>query len=634
MGDLPGNLPYDPNDPASRTWNQPSQPQSYQQQMVSHHQSAPANTQPEEQHITTMDAIPPSDPDPHRLSHPTQPSQSSQSSSSQQHPQSSRNASPQPPYRTPGGATTPGGSITPGGNSTPNKAPPPTSFEPPPKLTGLNTPDMGSVRTLSAFPSPPTHFPIPPMGSPLFEEAPSTGSGRGESAGRFDGVGKLEGSGRHEGTARHESQSSISFPSSSGREEDAGMGKQVSDSPEQMSVSLPETKGQAAPPSFGGGYDAREFGALSSGAGAASNAPHPSRDTTPRSQGVGSTSPGADIGPKVAVAPQLERSDTGMSERSYVAAMRNRYSVVGNTPSSASSSKPIGGFHRSNNSVTEMASRYEPLPATSTSGSSPSTSLQRDRPTSPPVTMAKKRTSLPPPEGSIKPQSRTASGAASPTVSRGENSADAQRAQELLDRERRVREMEETMRLRERELEVGKAELMDRYHSLGPFQDERQQSQQGATSPTLAGSRNPSSANLQHTQHTSNNTSNNGMNSMSPPRPDVRTRHTSFQLPGEQQTHGPGSLARPVSYAASNTSRSSAHQDSRSHSSTNTRPPNDHAPSCGCASCSVSQYSQSYSPSSGQAYDLRPPDKPISLRPEKPKGWIRRLSMDVGNAFS
>lgn len=596
-GDLPGNLPYDQEDPASGNWSQPSQEQSqaqYQQQMVSHHQSASAHPQPdpreEQQQVTTMYSIPPSEPEPHRLSHPNQPSQASQSSSSQQQ-QASRNSSPQPPYRTPGGLS---------------KGPPPTSFEPPPKLTGLSTPDMGSVRTLSAFPSPPTHFPIPPMGSPLAEEAPSADTAR------------------HEGTARHTSQSSINFPSSGGEEEAAReAGKQVSDSPDQISAPLPEMTRQAAPPSPmspSGGYDPREFGALSPGG--AGNAPPASRDTTPRSPGVvsrpGATSPGVSMAQKVAVAPQLERSDTGMSERSYVAAMRNRYSVVGNTPTSPSSSKPAGGFHRSNNSVTEMASRYEPLPssnaAVTSNSSSPSTSLQRDRPTSPPVTMAGKRTSVPPLTSPVKPQGRTVSGtsaAASPTMSRGDPQAD-QRAQELMDRERRLREMEETIRVRERELEVGKAELMDRYHSL-PC--ERQQQQSTAT-PTLSGSRNPSSTNL--------NSSHNNVNSMSPPRPDVRTRHTSFQLPGEQLPQGPGSLARPVSYAASSTSaRSSSHQT------------NDHAPSCGCASCSVQQYSQSPSAGQGQtAYDLRPPDKPISLRPEKPKGWIRRLSMDVGNAFS
>lgn len=58
-----------------------------------------------------------------------------------------------------------------------------------------------------------------------------------------------------------------------------------------------------------------------------------------------------------------------------------------------------------------------------------------------------------------------------------------------------------------------------------------------------------------------------------------------------------------------------------------------HAPSCGCEACSASKYRTRDIPPSPR--DLRPPEPPITLRPEKPKGWIRRLSMPVmGNAFS
>lgn len=59
----------------------------------------------------------------------------------------------------------------------------------------------------------------------------------------------------------------------------------------------------------------------------------------------------------------------------------------------------------------------------------------------------------------------------------------------------------------------------------------------------------------------------------------------------------------------------------------------DHAPSCGCEACSASKYRTRESYPS--PHDLRPPEPPITLRSEKPKGWIRRLSMPVmGNAFS
>jgi hypothetical protein len=60
----------------------------------------------------------------------------------------------------------------------------------------------------------------------------------------------------------------------------------------------------------------------------------------------------------------------------------------------------------------------------------------------------------------------------------------------------------------------------------------------------------------------------------------------------------------------------------------------EHAPYCGCDQCSVAKYKTRNTPS---PHDLRPPEKPINLRPEKTKGnWMRRLSMPVlvGNAFS
>jgi hypothetical protein len=58
-----------------------------------------------------------------------------------------------------------------------------------------------------------------------------------------------------------------------------------------------------------------------------------------------------------------------------------------------------------------------------------------------------------------------------------------------------------------------------------------------------------------------------------------------------------------------------------------------HASSCGCETCSVVKYR---TPSPAQPLDLRLPTKPLTLRPvEKSKpGWIRRLSVPVGNAFS
>jgi hypothetical protein len=60
-------------------------------------------------------------------------------------------------------------------------------------------------------------------------------------------------------------------------------------------------------------------------------------------------------------------------------------------------------------------------------------------------------------------------------------------------------------------------------------------------------------------------------------------------------------------------------------------PPNDHAPFCGCSQCSIEKYR---APPSPQA-PVRPEQPPLQLRPEKPKNWMRRLSMPgVGAGFS
>lgn len=57
----------------------------------------------------------------------------------------------------------------------------------------------------------------------------------------------------------------------------------------------------------------------------------------------------------------------------------------------------------------------------------------------------------------------------------------------------------------------------------------------------------------------------------------------------------------------------------------------DHAPFCGCVTCSASKYKARSTPT---PYDLRPPEPPITLRPQKLRGWIHRITDPVGNAFS
>lgn len=83
--------------------------------------------------------------------------------------------------------------------------------------------------------------------------------------------------------------------------------------------------------------------------------------------------------------------------------------------------------------------------------------------------------------------------------------------------------------------------------------------------------------------------------------------------------------ARPISQYGEPLALTASPSTSSSASNPPLRP--DHAPYCGCQACSASQYSDSH-PHVQVAAQPRTPK-------EKPKGWIRRLSMPVvANAFS
>jgi hypothetical protein len=105
-----------------------------------------------------------------------------------------------------------------------------------------------------------------------------------------------------------------------------------------------------------------------------------------------------------------------------------------------------------------------------------------------------------------------------------------------------------------------------------------------------------------------------------------------------QHKHGSQSTSHLVP-PPSSASPGSAPQPQASHSPSRSQPSSPlpakgHAPFCGCDTCSITKYKLpvTHTPS---PHDLRPPAPPILLRPEKPKGWIRRLSMPaVGAALS
>lgn len=179
--------------------------------------------------------------------------------------------------------------------------PPPSSFEPP-ALGRSEVVDTGSVRSLSAFPSPPTHFPIPPMGlgsrSPL---SPSPQS-RANSTGNVTFP-----SSSSQGTDddhHHYQQQQQQNAGYQDKPYDTGPSRQLTSSPEQERSPIEDHKKQ---PVSSGRED--EFGVLNRNVNGNGGDRYPTRavDAAVRSKG-------------------LERNDTGTSNESYVAAMRNKYS--------------------------------------------------------------------------------------------------------------------------------------------------------------------------------------------------------------------------------------------------------------------------------------------------------------------
>ncbi|KAI8969869.1 hypothetical protein BD414DRAFT_502414 [Trametes punicea] len=291
---------------------------------------------------------------------------------------------------------------------------------------------------------------------------------------------------------------------------------------------------------------------------------------------------------------RVERHDTGRSNGSMVAALRDRYSRGGEP-----SSPPPRDLPRLPTSVSTLAHKYEPTAST--------TPVSRQGTGSPIQERARvavdsySRMPEPTPAGQDAPgNGATTRYSSVPTTPTSEEIALRRRRIEELE-ELELREREHELRMKEREIEQRARELeMERQRlqtarsgrSDGYMSDSSRGGITGGQSPTtqrlpmetLPGSRYPSS----YSQSTNN---------LVPPPSSQGARQSSSQpsTPGIQ--------------------------------------PTDHAPYCGCESCSASKYKVR---DVAQRRDSRPPEPPINLRPEKPKGgWIRRLSMPVvSNAFS
>ncbi|KAI0788129.1 hypothetical protein C8Q74DRAFT_1366891 [Fomes fomentarius] len=287
----------------------------------------------------------------------------------------------------------------------------------------------------------------------------------------------------------------------------------------------------------------------------------------------------------------VERNDTGKSNGSVVAALRDRYARPG--PSSPPpKSPPPRELPRLPTSVSNLANRYEPV------GSMSNVSRQQ---TGSPT----KERNRHPADYSRMPE--TSPTAITPSASRYSTAPPAPSSEEITARRRRIEELEELeMREREHELRMKEREIEQRALEL---ERERQA--------------------LLNARGTRNDGYNNdGTRATGGPRISTTQRPSI-----DQQSRYTSSYSQSVTHLVppSSSSQAPSRQPSSQPSSPGSQS-NDHAPYCGCEVCSASKYKLRDSNPSQRA----PVDPPLMLRPEKPKGgWIRRLSMPVmGNAFS
>ncbi|KAI6042889.1 hypothetical protein EDC04DRAFT_3138758 [Pisolithus marmoratus] len=278
-----------------------------------------------------------------------------------------------------------------------------------------------------------------------------------------------------------------------------------------------------------------------------------------------------------------------------VAALRNRYSRIVEAPSQGPKDIP-----RLPMSVSVMASRYQPV----------------DEPMSPRRMAASPCTDrFPPPETPMRQTPRDMQ------IDENEIRKRKQRIEELAELE--LKEKEYELRQRERELNQRSRELArDKLQFLQTRPDFNRTNSPAIVGDGPKGPRNSRFAHRRGSQSVSHIVMSHPSSSSS----SITTTNNTTSMASTSTPHLPMPMPLP------SPANVPSHSPSRSQSST-PLPAKDHAPFCGCDTCSVIKYRLSNT--SPSPHDLRPPEPPIMLRPEKPKGWMRRLSMpSVSGALS
>ncbi|EAU85615.2 hypothetical protein CC1G_06328 [Coprinopsis cinerea okayama7 len=549
----------------------------------------------------------------------------------QRQPLPSPGRSPQPPSPNPqAGTTAPPGP----------KPPPPSAFDT--LKQPFFDPVTGSVRTLSAFPAPPTHFPIPPPRqqsqqsslSTLTTPQPLSESPMSASQVLWAGDDRREGDEPTSGlTTRNASMQSqpdspalevrrplpvraaTTQPALQEVKEDPAVLSDPGYSPGRKG-SIPGEWTEDEPSNKGGAneFTDREFGMdRSTGQSAKTR----SYDAL-RTRGA-------------------ERTDTGASSGSVVAAMRNRYSS-----NSGSTSPPPRALPKIPLSVTDLASKYEGNDGQISArarASSPPMARQQSLPLE---VRTKQESSHYVPRMSHRPGQHSIA-TSTPTLEedsrRRMGDEDAER--QLLERQRELAERERAIEAEARELERERARLANLRGSV------ESASQSGGKMSTVAEEphrgepiRAPISPlrprRISLRKQLQRPLSQMDLDDEESPSP-TRLRSTGNQGRYGDSQHNNTPPPQQATHQQSRNGddhRNVRYNDERQSPTTSSSP---HAPYCGCETCSIAKYR---TPSTSTT-DSRPLSSGNLLRPpinsDKPKGgWMRRLSMPGGlsNAFS
>ncbi|TFY62184.1 hypothetical protein EVJ58_g4025 [Rhodofomes roseus] len=484
----------------------------------------------------------------------------------------------------------------------------------PPPLKTIADDSVRSLASLSSFPAPPTHFPMPPLGkaeasSPVKETRPESPRGPRTPSEILFFQRKTESPAPltpsetprplpspavpHAEPAAVTSTRSVD---SNGRVEGAQEPSDSQHSPRSDAHELHERRAAKTPSPVLTRASSKKLNIENSGA---SSGPTSSIAGSSQSDHIDDGEFGAlrtmdeqrIWQGRPADAPssqQVERSDTGASNVSVVAALRDRYSRIPEQPTSPRKEVP-----KLPTNVSKIANRYQSNDTSPTSPRLPPPSPTGDR----------RRLSMDVPRNSTQPfpTDRRTSGVTSTSYATNTMTS-IPMSDDIALRRQRIAELED-LEIREQELELRRKEREIEQRAK-VLEEERARILNARRPDSGYGS---DAARSGMTDRLSMSQQSDAYSTSS-----ARPRYT-------QHSYSSAALDQPRP----------ARPSSSQPASPLYQPASDHAPYCGCETCSASKYtSRDTSPSPIHV-------RPIQLRPEKPKGWIRRLSMPVmGNAFS